>query len=48
MLRAELWSQNPHTLVNEFLPAVDILKTRLEQYLRDLDHPSPAAQSVAD
>lgn len=33
---------------HEFLPAVDILKNWLEQYLRDLGRPSPAAQSVAD
>ena len=33
---------------HEFLPAVDILKIWLEQYLRDLGRPSPAAQSVAD
>lgn len=33
---------------HEFLPAVDILKSWLNQYLRDLDRPIPAAQSVAD
>ncbi|HUP78289.1 MAG TPA: hypothetical protein VM260_06955 [Pirellula sp.] len=33
---------------HEFLPAVDILKNWLDQYLRDLDRPSPAVQSIAD
>ena len=33
---------------HEFLPAVDILKNWLEEYLRDLVRPSPAVQSVAD
>jgi DNA primase len=33
---------------HEFLPAVDILRNWLEQYLRDLGRPNPAAQSVAD
>ena len=33
---------------HEFLPAVDILKSWLDQYLRDLGCPSPAVQSVAD
>ena len=33
---------------HEFLPAVDILKNWLEEYLRDLGRPSPLVQSVAD
>ena len=32
----------------EFLPAVDILKNWLDQYLLDLVRPNPAVQSVAD
>ena len=31
-----------------FLPAVDILKNWLEEYLHDLGRPSPQVQSVAD
>ena len=33
---------------HDFMPAVDILKSWLEVYLRDLGRPSPAVQSVAD
>ena len=33
---------------HEFLPAVDILKNWLDQYLRDLGRPRPAVQSVDD
>lgn len=33
---------------HDFMPAVDILKNWLEEYLRDLGRPSPSVQSVAD
>ena len=41
---------NPHSAVHDshLLPAVDILKNWLEQYLRDLGRPSREVQSVAD
>ena len=48
MLLAELWSQNPHTLGNDFLPAVEILQNWPEQHLRDLGRPNREVQSVTD
>lgn len=48
VLQAELWSQNPHILGSDFLPAVDILKNWLKQYLRDLGRQNREGQSVTD
>jgi hypothetical protein len=48
MLLAELWSHNPHTLRNDFPPAVEMFKNWLKQYLRDLGRPNQEVQSFTD
>jgi hypothetical protein len=48
VLQVKLWSQNPHFLGDDFMPAVEIFKNWPEQHLRDPVRPNQEVQSVTD